>query len=85
VKPSGTSSVRLRTNGGRVVGCAVRRPGAEAYESLRPTKSLWPLGDLAGKERLSVRLVVQADEGVAVEAVFEGPRGGRARAEVSLR
>lgn len=79
------SSVRLRTNGGRVVACAVRRGGADAFEYLRPAKSLWLLGDLGGKESLSVRLVVQGDEGAAVEAVFEGPRGGRARADVSLR
>lgn len=79
------SSVRLRTSGGRVVACAVRRAGTESFDYLRAAKSLWPLGNLGGKESLSVRLVVQADEGAAVEAVFEGPRGGRARADISLR
>ena len=81
----GSSAVRLRTNGGRIVGCAMRRPEGASFESLRPAKNLWALGDLGGKESLAVRLVVQADEGTAVEAAFEGPRGGKARAEVSLR
>ena len=81
----GSSAVRLRTNGGRVVGCALRRPEGASFESLRPAKNLWALGDLGGKESLAVRLVVQADEGTAVEAAFEGPRGGKSLAEVSLR
>ena len=81
----GSSAVRLRTSGARVVGCALRRPGSQTFDSLRPAKSSWALGDLGGKENLGVRLVVQADEGTAVEAAFEGPRGGKARAEISLR
>jgi hypothetical protein len=81
----GSSAVRLRTSGGRVVGCAMRRPEGASFESLRPAKSAWALGDLGGKESFAVRLVVQADEGTAIEAAFEGPRGGKARADVSLR
>jgi len=83
------SSVQLRTNGGRVVACAVQRPvqsgAGGTYDAVRGARGTWPLGHLEGRASVGVRLVVEAAEGTKLEAVFESPRSGTARATVELR
>jgi hypothetical protein len=81
----GTGDIQLQASGGRVVACAVETGAAGTYEAVRGARGAWPLASLDGHAGVAVRLVVQGEEGAALEAVFESPRSGRAHVSVSLK
>ena len=60
-------SVWVKASGAKLVAAAAKREHATSFEALRTQDGGAAIGQLAGEERLTVRLVVEGNENAALE------------------
>jgi hypothetical protein len=78
-------SVWVRASGAKLIAAAAKRDRATSFEALRTQDGGAPLGQLAGEERMTVRLVVEGAENAAVEIALNARRAGEKKISVALQ
>lgn len=78
-------SVWVKASGAKLIAAAAKREHATSFEALRTQDGGAPIGQLAGEERLVVRLVVEGSENAALEIALSARRAGEKKVTVTLQ